>query len=192
MDLVDFKGDSVILSLAQLDVEQSPDSAYHLVTERVARGADPQSAEERARHIRSSFSWNDDVLSLSNLYSIPARDKMRAQHVNYVLQVPLGGRVHFAPGTETMMHDWLNGDAFDHDFGSDLDSDMAGRTWTMTRDGLKPVDQEKEKEKVPQPVSERRAPVQKAVASVLMTDAASAISVPVPNLIELLTAGLRP
>jgi len=188
MDLVDFEGDSVLLSLAQLDVQQSPDSAYHFVTERVARGADLQSAEERARHIHSAYFLNDDVLSISDLYSIPVRDKMRAQHVNYVLQVPLGGRVHFAPGTEALMHDWMNGNTFDNDRSSDLDSDMAGQTWTMTSDGLKP---EKELKKAG-PVSEAHAPAHAATTSLSMADAATELSIPVPNLLEMLTAGLRP
>jgi hypothetical protein len=109
---------------------------------------------------------------------------MRAQHVNYLLQVPLGGRVHFAPGTEALMHDWMNGEAFD----SHLDSDMAGHTWTMTTDGLQPVRAEQD----PQSVSEQRAPTHKAAASLSMASSATDLSVPVPNLLELLTSGLRP
>jgi phage shock protein PspC (stress-responsive transcriptional regulator) len=191
MDLVDFEGDSVLLSLAQLDVEQSPDSAYHLVTERVARGADLQAAEARARNIRSSFSWNDDVLSLSSLYSIPATDRMRAQHVNYMLQVPLGGRVHFAPGTGSLMHDGMSGDVFGHGLGSDLDSDMAGHTWTMTPEGLRSVEEEKQ-QKDPQEVSGQRMSGHNASPALSMASAAAELSVPVPNLLEVLTAGLRP
>jgi phage shock protein PspC (stress-responsive transcriptional regulator) len=193
MDIVDFEGDSVVFDLARLNVEQSPDSAYHLVAERLARGADPQRAGERADRIRTSYSWKNDMLSLSSLYSFPIRDRMRAQHVNYFLQVPLGGRVHFASGTERLMHDWMNGNEFDGDFGSDLESDMAGHTWIMTEEGLKSA----EKTLEAPPVSEERGQVRitdhaMAAASVGHIQHHSEITVPMPNLLELLSRSLEP
>ncbi len=190
MDLVDFEGDSVTFNLARLDVVQSPDSTYHLVTERMARGGGPMAAQERASHVTCSYSWTDDALSLSSLYRFPIRDRMRAQHVKYVLQVPLGGRVHFASGTGLLMNNWMNGNEFDRNFGfspgSNLDSDMAGHTWTMTQDGLKKA----EEEKAPQPVSERPAPA--TVKVLAMVAQAPSVTVSMPNLIELLSAGFRP
>ena len=78
------------------------------------------------------------------------------------------------------------GDTFGRDFQSDLESDMAGYTWTMTQNGLKKA----EVQKAPQPVSERPAP---APAKVLaMVAQAPSVTVSMPNLIELLSAGFRP
>lgn len=190
MDLVDFEGDSVTFNLARLDVVQSPDSAYHLVTERMARGGGPMAAQERASHVTCSYSWTDDVLSLSSLYSFPIRDRMRAQHVKYVLQVPLGGRVHFASGTGLLMNNWMNGNEFDRNFGfssgSNLDSDMAGRNWTMTPDGLKDPAEHKE----PQPVSTLPAPA--PTKTLATSHASTSFTGSMPNLFTLLSGALRP
>lgn len=136
VDLVDFEGDLAHIRFARLQVQQSPDSAYHLVTERTARGYRPAQAKDRADHIQASYVWSaDDVLRLSSLYSIPIQDKMRAQAVNFYLQVPLGGKVYLAPNTELLMRDgW-----FAMNDNHDLEPDMAGLTWQMTTQGLKKV-----------------------------------------------------
>lgn len=136
MDMVEFDGDLVHLRFARLHVQQSPDSAYHLLIDRRARGYLPEQAKERAAHIQTDYVWSPtDGLSLSSQYTIPVGDKMRAQRVNYILQVPLGGQVYFAPGTKALMHDLWDGFSEDDALGSD----MAGGTWEMTARGLKEV-----------------------------------------------------
>lgn len=136
MDLVKFDGELVHLRFARLQVQQSPDSAFHLFTERIARGYLPEQAKERAKHIQTNYVWSDvDGLSLSSLYTIPVGDKMRAQQVIHILQVPLGGKVYFAPGTKALMHDLWDGFNDDHE----LETDMAGGTWEMTIRGLQEV-----------------------------------------------------
>lgn len=135
--LVEFDGDQVHLSFARLHVRRSPDSAYHLLTERSARGYLTTEAEERAAHIQGQYAWDEEEgLRLSRLYSIPLDDKMRAQRLTYILQIPLGGRVYFAPHTKVLMYDLWDGinDRYA------LDRDMAGDTWEMTRTGLTRVD----------------------------------------------------
>lgn len=130
--IMDFDGDSVHLAFARLLVQPSPDSTFHLITERVARGAAASIAAQRAGHIRADWAWSgQDILSLSGTCTVPARDKMRAQHVNYILQVPMGSSIHLAPGTEALMRDWP-----DERHEGELEDDMAGRTWTMTPRGL--------------------------------------------------------
>ena len=132
-NVVDLTGDSVHFSISHLTVEASPDSSFHLVSRRIARGGSVSQALIRAGHISNSFSWQDDTLSLSSRFSFPKGDRMRAQHVRYVLQVPMNGRIHLMRGTERLMEDWFDMD----DFGSNLDRDMVGKTWTMTRNGLR-------------------------------------------------------
>lgn len=132
-NVVDLTGDSVHFSISHLTVEASPDSSFHLVSRRLARGGSVSQALARAGHISNSFSWQDDTLSLSSRFSFPKGDRMRAQHVRYVLQVPMNGRIHLMRGTERLMEDWFDMD----DFGSNLDRDMVGKTWTMTRNGLR-------------------------------------------------------
>lgn len=131
-NLLDLTGDSVHFNISHLNVELSPDSSFHLVSKRLARGGSQQEAHVRAGHISNSFAWQDDTLSLSSRFSFPKGDRMRAQQVRYVLQVPMGGRVHFMRGTERLMVDWFDMD----DFGSNLERDMVGKTLIMTPGGL--------------------------------------------------------
>lgn len=131
-NLVDLTGDSVHFNISHLNVELSPDSSFHLVAKRLARGGSQQEAYVRAGHISNSFSWQDDTLGLSSRFSFPKEDRMRAQQVRYVLQVPMNGRVHFMRGTGRLMVDWFDLD----DFGSNIDHGMVGKTMIMTPHGL--------------------------------------------------------
>lgn len=132
-NLVDLTGDSVHFNISHLNLELSPDSSFHLVTRRLARGGSQQEAGIRAGHINHSYSWEDDTLSLSSRFSFPKNDRMRAQQVRYVVQVPMNRRVYLMPGTERLLEDWFDLD----DFGSNVDRDMVGRTWIMTPNGLR-------------------------------------------------------
>lgn len=137
MDLVEFDGELAHIRFARLEVQPSPDSTYHLLTRRTARGYLPAEAKERAAHIRTNYLWSEaEGLKLSSQYTIPVADKMRAQQVTHILQVPLGGKVHFAPGTQALMHELRLGSDDDHE----LDPDMVGQTWEMTARGLKEVE----------------------------------------------------
>lgn len=135
-DFLDLEGDTARLDWCSLGVEASPDSAFHVVTTRMARGSTGAKASARAGNIRSDFGWQDGALRLSNQLRVPVRDRFRAQHVIHILQVPLGGRVFFEASAMPLMHDW-------NDLGHDqfeLDRDMAGHTWTMTVRGLERTD----------------------------------------------------
>jgi hypothetical protein len=60
---------------------------------------------------------------------MPKADKLRAQSVKFVIQVPVGKAVHFKGGTGLLLDDVDN-------VSNTWDQDMVGRTWTMTRFGL--------------------------------------------------------
>lgn len=132
-DLFDLRGDSARLELGRLQVQASPDSQFHLLTRRIARARDADLARGKAERISNSFAWHDDTLRLSGRYAFPKNDKLRAQQLVYVLQVPVGGRINLLPSSSMLMHDWMDDD------GNDTHGYMVGRTWTMTRDGLKPL-----------------------------------------------------
>lgn len=132
-DLFDLAGDSARLDLGRLHVQASPDSQFHLLTRRIARARDANMARGKAERINSSFAWHDDTLRLSGRYAFPKNDKLRAQQLVYVLQVPIGGRINLLPSSSMLMHQWMDDDS------DAAHGDMVGRSWTMTKDGLKPV-----------------------------------------------------
>lgn len=114
---------------ADCDVERSPDSLFHLIVVRQARGIGAKEAASRASHIEHAFHQQGDTLYLSSLLSFPAADKWRGQDLDFTLQVPYGGSVHFMEGAQHVIHDVDN---VHHIW----DGNMINRTWTMTSKGL--------------------------------------------------------
>ncbi|MBL7964153.1 MAG: PspC domain-containing protein [Flavobacteriales bacterium] len=123
------QGDSLHLSFTWLEVEQSPDSLYHLVVVREARGRHGKLAADRCARIRSAWRQQGDSLLVGKWSSVPVADKFRAQRVRYRVLVPLGGAVRFLSSSASVIHDIPN-------TTNTLDADMIGRTWTMTPEGL--------------------------------------------------------
>ncbi|MFZ1686343.1 MAG: PspC domain-containing protein [Flavobacteriales bacterium] len=118
---------------AECDVERSPDSLYHLVVQREARGAMNAVAAARAEHITYSYEQRGDTLLISPILDFPQEDKFRGQWLRFILQVPTGGAVHLNEGTQHIIEDVDNvTDTWDHE--------MINRTWTMTARGLEDLD----------------------------------------------------
>lgn len=184
IDFFNFEGDSAHVDLVGLRVQQSPDSTFHLVTARVARGASEQKATERASHITTSYVWKDDMLRLSKRYSMPLADLMRVQQVNHVLQLPIGGKVYFTPSCTVLLNDCFDTNRE----GFELDDDMLGRTWIMTANGLQPYDPLPQQQPSPAPGT----PSETGKSPVAFTPATATLSLQMPNLVHLLTSGLRP
>ena len=120
---------SVRAPWVEVDVERSSDSLYHLIATRTARGANSKEAAVRAEHITYPYLQHGDSLLLSNDFTFPSDDKFRAQDLDFTIQVPLGKSIHFTPGSRMIIYDVDN-------VTNTLDSEMIGRTWTMTERGL--------------------------------------------------------
>ena len=115
---------------ADLDVATSPDSLYHLIVVRDARAHNSKEALARAERIAYDCRQEGDVLLISPVIRFSTEDKLRAQDVHFTLQVPVGGSVFFRPGSKHIIYDVDN-------VTNTLDSDMIGRSWTMTLEGLR-------------------------------------------------------
>ena len=173
----------------KLDVQRSPDSLYHLTVLREARAGSVKVASARAERTGFDYRQQDDVLELSSVVRFAAEDKVRAQDVRFIIQVPLGKSVFFRDGTKPMLDDIDN-------TTNTYDGDMVGRTWTMTARGLE--DPEHPSTNAPQvlpvplpaPTVTPAAPAPKAAAS------GATISVPsgretLPSLWTILTSAIR-
>ncbi|MEO8734432.1 MAG: PspC domain-containing protein [Flavobacteriales bacterium] len=112
-----------------LDVKRSPDSLYHLMVLREARGSTVKIAAGRAEGIGFDYRQQDDVLQISPVLRFSTTDKVRAQEVRFILQVPLGKSVFFREGSRSMLDDIDN-------TTNTYDGDMVGHTWTMNSRGL--------------------------------------------------------
>lgn len=139
-DLFDATGDSLRWADADVDIRRSPDSLYHLVMVRNARGSDLDEARQRAAGVTGRWAQHDSVLQLGHVVQFPKRDRIRAQEVDFIVLVPVGGAVHIDGSVEHMLDDVKN-------VTDTWDWDMGGRTWTMTSQGLKELDEPAEKPK---------------------------------------------
>jgi len=126
---LDVDGDSVRWSDAELDIQRSPDSLFHLLVFRSARGATARMARERAARITPQWTQNDTIIALSSAYRSPRTGKLRMQQVRYLVLVPTGGSVVLDRSLGNMLDDVKN-------VSDTWDWDMIGRTWTMTPRGL--------------------------------------------------------
>ncbi len=114
----------------EVDVQRSPDSLFHVIAIRAARGANSKEAAVRAEHITYPYQQHGDSLLLSNDFTFPSADKFRVQELDFTIGVPLGKSIHFTPGSRMIIYDIDN-------VTNTLDSDMIDRTWTMTERGLR-------------------------------------------------------
>lgn len=184
LDLLRIRDGEAQLRFSRLQVEPSPDSTFHLITVRDARGFRAEEARERAQHIQARYAWSEDEgLRLAGSYAFPLRDKLRAQRVRYVLQVPLHGRVHFHPGTRSLMHGaWIG---FDEDrWRAD---DLAGHTWEMTPNGLRKV--QRGPAPLPTPPPDGQEP--EAPSAISAARPAPDPGPPFPSLVRLLAGSVR-
>ena len=118
---------------AECDVERSPDTLYHLVVQREARGMGNTVAATRAEHITYTYEQQGDTLLLSPILNFPQTDKFRGQWVRFILQVPSGCAVHLNEGTQHIIDNIDN-------VTDTWENEMVGRTWTMTSRGLEDLD----------------------------------------------------
>ncbi len=152
LELIKQEGDRVIVGWADMDVEQSPDSLFHLVVKRKARGRGSKTAGRRAMDITYTHAQQDSILRLAPWFSFPAEQKFRGQQVHFTLQVPIGRGVHFAPNAMNIIWDVEN-------VTNTLDRDMIGKTWTMTSGGLSDAVRPEE---VPDDIRPRTVPMRNA------------------------------
>jgi len=113
----------------EVDIEQSTDSLFHLLVIRTARASSAKAAAARAERVSFAYKQEGDVLFLSPVVSFRANDKIRAQDVKFILQVPYGRSVFLREASRPMLDDIAN-------TTNTYDGDMVNHLWTMTPQGL--------------------------------------------------------
>ncbi len=186
---------------AEVDIERSNDSLFHLLVIRTARAATAKAASVRAGRVEYSYKQEGDALFLSPVVSFRAEDKIRAQEVRFILLVPNGKSVFLREASRPMLDDIANST-------NTYDGDMVNHRWTMTPEGLTmgngaPASQERNKPpQSPAPVAAPTMVPGKTIGTHLkisvsrpaqvLENTSSVTSVQMPNLLDLLTRSLRP
>lgn len=86
--------DTVMLNTVKIEVWKSPDSQYHVLTEKQSLGRDQRSARLSAQNIDFTITQEDSLLVLPRGFAITREQKWRAQQVLVKIQVPVGKRIY--------------------------------------------------------------------------------------------------
>lgn len=185
----------------EVDIEQSTDSLFHLLVIRTARASSAKAAAARAERVSYAYRQEGDVLFLSPVVGFRANDKIRAQDVKFILQVPFGRSVYLREASRSMLDDIAN-------TTNTYDGDMVNHLWTMTPQGLSmgngipaPKDSTRTPPAPAPPPTPAGVPAKKpeshAGSSAARSEkepvgTAAITSARMPNLFDLLTQWLRP
>ena len=125
--------DQFISKNLSVDIVRSRTDSFELVEIFYARGSSKKSALENASRIKYTYIQRDSVISLARFFSVERLDNYRAQKVQILLKVPVGGEVYLDKSLDSYIYDIDN-------VQNILDRDMLERTWKMTGRGLTCVD----------------------------------------------------
>ena len=111
-----------------LCIEQSPDSNYHLVLTKIARGINKAEADEFAESIDYNYANRDSTLTLDPYFSLEINKGWRRQRLALSLEIPLTKSVDLPEGIDHILCRAL------HHKGQHI----GGEKWTMSQAGLVP------------------------------------------------------
>ncbi len=126
-------GEEYTSGRVKLDIVRSQTDSFELTEIFYANGPSRKEAAEFASRINYSFSQKDSVFSFNRLFTVDKDQRFRNQHVQLLLKIPVGKRVH--------LDGLMKGFIYDIDNVDDIyESDMLNRTWEMSEKGLKCID----------------------------------------------------
>ena len=79
----------------RIRLRESKDSSFHVYHVRTANGKSNRTSLQRAKNIRFSSSFESNILNLPNYYSYPTKDKIRAQRIRLIVEIPAGKMIKF-------------------------------------------------------------------------------------------------
>jgi phage shock protein PspC (stress-responsive transcriptional regulator) len=132
--------DSLWLNTVKVNVEQSPDSFYHVYEARASRGSSVQKARELASHIPFGIAQQDSLITLPRGFTVSRNDKFRNQQVLVTIEVPVGKRLQLS--SDINDYEWFDievnrrGTHYKHHHRKSYYSE---RNYIMTPSGLEAV-----------------------------------------------------
>jgi hypothetical protein len=133
--------DSLWLNNVKVNIEQSPDSLFHVYQTRASRGANAHQASEFASHVAFPIGQIDSILTLPRGFMVSKKDKFRNQQVLVTVEVPLGKTVQVSKNVNEYSWYTVNthgtGVYYSRHSGDDYRSYGADRVYTMTVSGLR-------------------------------------------------------
>jgi phage shock protein PspC (stress-responsive transcriptional regulator) len=104
------------------------DSVYVFI-EKSSNGKDKTEASQRAKGISYKLEQLDSVLMLDKYFSFSSSDKFRDQEVDVVIKLPKNKTIYLDNNLKHLYYDIENTNGI-------IDSEMGGKFWKMTENGL--------------------------------------------------------
>ena len=118
--------DELFLGNTSLCIVASPDSSFHLVVNKSARGQTEAEAKESAAEIEYSFTQHDSILQFNPYYKISDGKPWRKQKVETTLEIPVNKTVDMPTGIDHIICSTIHHQH--HHLG--------GHRWTISSSGL--------------------------------------------------------
>lgn len=99
----------------------------------ISQGSNEENALSKIRNVKYSMYSDSNSIIFDDFYSFPLKDRVRAQKVKLVLEVPVGKVIYLDKSTKNFIYDIDN-------VTNTYDKEMVGHYWLMTEQGLKCLD----------------------------------------------------
>lgn len=115
--------------IPELMVVKSNNDLFQMIIYSSAKGNKKDEAEMHIRNIKFNYIQNDTALILDPYFTIPEKEKWRAQDIRIILKVPVWKGIFLSNSVEGMLEQ--------EDIGDDYEQELQGKKWIMTENGLK-------------------------------------------------------
>ena len=93
IDFISIRNGQIMEHGINIQYKESRDTLFHISQKFRAHGIDLPSAQKRAVHVRHQLKVEDNKILISPYYSFPAKDGLRNQEVEVVIEVPRGKKL---------------------------------------------------------------------------------------------------
>ena len=134
LEIMKLDGDICHFSYPYLDIiENTKDSTFEINVMKFANGSTKKKASSRAKNIDYNIEHQDSLITFSPYFSIPKKDKLRAQHIKIEVKVPEGKSVYLSKNMIRVIYDIDN-------YSNTNDVHMPGHVWTMKNGKLRCIE----------------------------------------------------
>ena len=124
------KSDEKILGKPELDIVKGYKDNPQLTIKKYTRNVNMKNADSYLDRIEYDWEQNDSILYFDQFYTLDKEHKWRFPKVDLILKIPEGHVIYISEGMEDILDDVDNMDFY-------TEEDMVGKSWIMTRNGLK-------------------------------------------------------
>lgn len=123
-------GKTVLAGHPHLKLEPTDAHDFSVIIKRKSRGKNLADIQENLKQIKYELSAKDSTLTVAPYFTLANEAKWREQDVQVILKVPKGKMIHLGKNLDQIDFDFEN-------LNNLWGSEMTGKTWIMTPEGLK-------------------------------------------------------